>query len=507
MATEKIRILSLSSTCFNHLSANKLIFSAFCYLLSVVMIGSFSGAAYAATFTVDRTDDANVSTCTVAANDCTLRGAVTAANTAGGVDIIDFDGTVFATPQVISLTLGELVVTSTGTLTITGTGAQNLTVSGSGLSRVFANFGSDTTISGLTITMGNGTGATQTGFGGGIYNEETLTLDAVVITGNTSAAAANGGGIYNNGQSTPGVMTISASTIDTNTGIAGGGGILNFLGTINITNSTISGNMVTTASGGGGGIVNIGTLTANSITVASNDAVSSPGGGVVNGGTFNSQNSIYADNTAGSDPDFSGTLTSLDHNLIEDPTGTTITPLFEPGPRLNSRFDSKTPRLAANDITGVDPMLSPLADFGGPTRTHGLFGGSPAIDQGNSGALTTDQRGLSRPVDMAGIPNAPGGNAADIGAFESPVPTAATVSISGRVMTNTGRAISGAVVSSVDQNGNIISTRTNHFGIYRFTDVVVGQSLFLTVRAKRYSFASRFEKIFDDASDIDFIAQ
>ena len=60
-------------------------------------------------------------------------------------------------------------------------------------------------------------------------------------------------------------------------------------------------------------------------------------------------------------------------------------------------------------------MLSPLADNGGPTLTHELQLGSPAIDTGNPAgcldaagtALTVDQRGLARPV-----------NACDIGAYE-----------------------------------------------------------------------------------------
>jgi hypothetical protein len=53
--------------------------------------------------------------------------------------------------------------------------------------------------------------------------------------------------------------------------------------------------------------------------------------------------------------------------------------------------------------------LTPLADRGGPTRTHALSLGSPAIDAGsNVGALATDQRGPTREVN--GQP--------DIGAFE-----------------------------------------------------------------------------------------
>src|SRR5436190_5937278 len=47
--------------------------------------------AYAATFTVDTTSDANLSACTPSPNDCSLRGAITAANTASGADTIGFN--------------------------------------------------------------------------------------------------------------------------------------------------------------------------------------------------------------------------------------------------------------------------------------------------------------------------------------------------------------------------------------------------------------------------------
>ena len=73
-----------------------------------------------------------------------------------------------------------------------------------------------------------------------------------------------------------------------------------------------------------------------------------------------------------------------------------------------------------NSLSGVDPMLGLLADNGGPTLTHALLEGSPAIDQDNSFSATTDQRGLPRPSDFVGIANAADGG--DIGAFELQAP-------------------------------------------------------------------------------------
>ncbi len=55
-------------------------------------------------------------------------------------------------------------------------------------------------------------------------------------------------------------------------------------------------------------------------------------------------------------------------------------------------------------------MLGALADNGGPTLTHALLPGSPALDAGNDAACSaTDQRGVSRPQ----------GAHCDIGAYEA----------------------------------------------------------------------------------------
>ena len=73
------------------------------------------------------------------------------------------------------------------------------------------------------------------------------------------------------------------------------------------------------------------------------------------------------------------------------------------------------------DQINTDPMLGPLQDNGGPTFTHALLTGSPAIDAGKNFAIgTTDQRGpdFVRAFDDPSIANANGGDGTDIGAFE-----------------------------------------------------------------------------------------
>jgi CSLREA domain-containing protein len=279
---------------------------------------------------------------------CDLREAIEAANTnamvgqcvAGmtGADTITFAPAVTGT---ITLTQGELTVSEA--LTIQGPGANLLTISGNHASRVFsiAAGSFDVTFSHLTIANGRAKG---TDISGGGFN--------IDITGFA-------GGIHN--QST-GALTITNSTLAGNSAVGGAasGGSVNFGGF-----------------GSGGGIDNLST------------------------GPVKAGNTIIANNTASSnDPDVSGRLTSDGYNLIENPSGATITPA------------------QPTDIFNVDPQLGPLQNNGGPTMTHRPLTGSPVIDKGNSFGLTTDQRGFLRPQDNPAIANAAGGDGADIGAVE-----------------------------------------------------------------------------------------
>jgi len=162
--------------------------------------------------------------------------------------------------------------------------------------------------------------------------------------------------------------------------------------------------------------------------------LSSPGGGIYSYryGALTIHNSIVAGNSsATSHPDLrpGGTLT-LRNSLIGDKSGTGLTEAPVGSPDIDGN-------LIGGPTNGViDPLLGPLADNGGPTMTHALLAGSPAIDKGSDALamepgpdhavgggddtpLTTDQRGAPfvRTFDVAAVPDGLAGFT-DMGAFE-----------------------------------------------------------------------------------------
>ena len=329
---------------------------------------------------------------TINLNDLSLREAILLANENPGPDVIAFDTDgVFAIPQTISLTLGQLLITES--VSVFGSGAGNLTIDAMGSSRVLLiNDGTarelqEVELHGVTISGGMAVS------GGGILNRDHLSIFASVVTHNS---ATFGGGIA----SQLGGLTIEASTISHNSAERGGGihtyTDLSGIQTT-ITNSTISGN---TANSAGGGILN-----ANGLTVIRNSTVTDNSlGGVASIGSSRARSELFSTLVAGngqSDVDtFLGatnSFLSLGHNLIG--------------------FGNALGAFSATlgDQTEVaDPLVAPLAANGGPTPTHALLPGSPAIDTGNlSISLEFDQRG-------APFARANDGRT-DVGAFERQV--------------------------------------------------------------------------------------
>jgi uncharacterized repeat protein (TIGR01451 family) len=200
----------------------------------------------------------------------------------------------------ISLTSGAILINEN--LTIVGPGASVLSVSGGGNDRVFqigSGFASTVVvgISGLTITDGS---AYDSAGGNGIYNLGTLNLANSVVSGNVEKYAVNGGAIANgcNG-CVSATLNLTNSTISNNGGIDGGAiynSLSSALNTVNVVSSTISGNTANF----GGAVSNYGSLTVTSSTISGNSGTYF-GGGLYNysGGTMTVTQSTIAANKTG----------------------------------------------------------------------------------------------------------------------------------------------------------------------------------------------------------------
>jgi hypothetical protein len=91
-------------------------------------------------------------------------------------------------------------------------------------------------------------------------------------------------------------------------------------------------------------------------------------------------------------------------------------------------------------------------------------------------------------------------------AITSLSPTAAKVSVSGRVLTSTGAGLKGATVMMTDASGRTRSALTNAFGHYSFDGVMSGETFTFVVSSRRYVFSPKVVNINDQLSDLDFSA-
>jgi len=355
-------------------------------LLATLVSASFCLQVSAATFTVMNTSDSGAGSFRLAISD------------SSSGDTINFNSSLNG--QTITLTSGELLVNKN--LTITGPGANQLAINGNAASRVFnISSGITVTIFGLTITNGNA----GFGFGGGIYNQGTLTITNCTLSGN-SATTGFGGGIANGGIAGAS-MRITNSTLSGNSaGLVGGGIYISYYSTLIVLNSTLSGN---SAASDGGGIYNnyYTTLAIFNSTLSGNSATYN-GGSIYNRlAELDISDTILTAGASGENIfNLSATVISWGYNLSNDAAGGDAT--TGPGGLLN----------ATGDQRNTDPLLGPLQDNGGPTFTHALLVGSPAIDAGDPNfdpnnftpPLITDQRGSG----FARVVN----SRVDIGAFE-----------------------------------------------------------------------------------------
>jgi predicted outer membrane repeat protein len=276
------------------------------------------------------------------------------------------------------------------------------------------------------------------GGGGAIYSVK----PGVTITGTTfddnhaTGSGYNGGAIFS-----PGIaFTCTGCTFSGNT-TSGTGGAICATG-MTLVNSTFYANGAGTS--GGGIYVDVpgqpNALRAANLTVVGNSAAA---GGGIRGGSASVvvKNSLVAANSAPTGPDCVGTITSQGYNLVGN--GSACGLVATTGDQVGSAG------------TPIDPRVDVFADYGGPTKTVGLLGDSPAIDGGNptgctdfaSAPLPNDQRGSARPTDGDGI----GGAVCDIGAFEAPAaaPTTTSTTLPGATTSTTTTTIGGATTTSI----------------------------------------------------------
>lgn len=309
-------------------------------------------------------------------------------------------------------------VTLSKSITLQGAGAASTIIDGGRQERVIKiDYAPVTNVVVRNVTLRNGKGGILSGSGpltirdsvirnnqgdpasgvnrdgGGVYGFGPVTIVNTSIYSNT---ALYGGGIYARAP-----VTITQSAIYDNTGEWGGGVTLAMASgdPARIVNSTVSRN---TTQFGVGGVYN---ETPNSVLTLRHTAVvfnrstdtQSPGLGAGANMTVRMEHSIVANNSgpAGS-VQCAGVANyqSLGYNVASD---------------------SSCRLTAAGDWPSVNPQLGPLRDNGGPTWTHAIGLGSPALDAGNNATcLTVDQRSRPRPADG----NGNGVAVCDIGPFE-----------------------------------------------------------------------------------------
>ncbi|MCU0502906.1 MAG: hypothetical protein MUC51_14290 [Anaerolineae bacterium] len=334
---------------------------------------------------------------------------------------------------------------------------QNLTVSHGSATAGGGIYNAGGTVNVINSTVNyNISTATSTG-GGGIYNAGgTLNVTNSTLDSNrTLAQSSHGGGIYNAG----GTLNVTNSTLDSNRTLAHsshGGGIWNS-GVLNVTDSVIRGNSCD-ANSHGGGIYqhSSGRATLTRVTLSGNSARYAYGGGVYSVGTLILTNVTLSENTAHTSgglyaaastsnatltnvtvsgntaPNGVGGITNnnrsqmtIRNSILWGNTGTTHNEFFNEtiagtvAAISNSVVQGGCPAdTTCSNIVTADPKLGALANNGGSTQTRSLGTDSAAIDAGNNALCpATDQR--SQPRNDMGC---------DVGAYELQYTDSASVS-------------------------------------------------------------------------------
>jgi hypothetical protein len=365
----------------------------------------------------------------------------------------------------ITLTTGAILI-NVDDLYLKGPGATKLTITGNNAGgpeqdRIITHMAPDTSgvleIYGVTISYGYRTGTKTANSGGCIYSNAEIVMSGVTVTkcvarASTATRIANGGAVFAQ-TLLMGASTVSLSEVQgpaSGSAIVTGGGIS--ADSVSMKYSTVSNNTASSHYGAGGGIYSGSSLYIKSSTVANNraqvfggvatnassdasayiidstisgnDAVDR-GGGVYTRVPLFVSNSTIAFNTIQDSGTYAGGLAassfegdisvSLQSSIIANNTRGGLESDFSVTPGVtvsgkNNLIIASSGTTPSGTLNGC-PLLGPLRDNGGPTFTHALMSGSPAIDKGNNARkLAFDQR-------HTGYPRV-SGTTADIGAYE-----------------------------------------------------------------------------------------
>lgn len=86
-------------------------------------------------------------------------------------------------------------------------------------------------------------------------------------------------------------------------------------------------------------------------------------------------------------------------------------------------------------------------------------------------------------------------------------PSAASVSVSGRVLTSDGRGLRNAIVTLTNRQGGVRNARSSSFGYYRFDDVRVGETYIIGGMSKQYRFAPQIISVADEMTEVNLVAE
>ena len=315
---------------------------------------------------------------------------------------------------------GTTAATSNLTLTnLTLRGGRLLTTSGQAYGGCV--LGEDLTLNGTTVTDCFAHSDTSLASGGAIA-ARALHLYRSTVAGN---AADSGSAFAFGGAITANTLTCQDSSVESSqaSGQPGQGGGIAVYGAVDIERCTIASNAADYAGGIFANGANDGTgahapLTVVDSTISGNQA-STYDGGIFSAGPLTLRNSTVTNNYA---PACAGVQANLD---VQIDSSLIARNRAAPGGACND-FRAGGSVTGAHNLVGIDdgglppdtiianPRLTPLANHGGPTRTHALLSGSPALDAGsNVGNASTDQRGdgFARSVGLG----------VDIGAYERQV--------------------------------------------------------------------------------------